>query len=240
VRHSERTDLIDAAMSRVQAELKIVDKNKAVNVDSDKAKWSSRFATFDVLYKACHDALAAHDVTVYQGGAFVPGAGERLVTRLAHGGQWIESDFPIKPSRDGAQGFGGGVSFAKRWGLMGMVGLATADDLDEKQGYQDERRQPKRAAAPAGLPTALDAIRGAETHAELAQRVATARAAHPIGEGAVAVEKELEVWLCDALAASRNLDDLTMLRDLCTRIRPRGTSVRAAIATAEKRIMGGA
>lgn len=234
-----QTDVIDLAMANVQSALKVVQKNKSVDVQGERAKWSSRFATFDVLHDACHAALVAEGVAIYQGGAFIPGAGERLVTRLAKGGQWIESDFPIKPSRDGSQGFGGGISFAKRWGLMGMVGIVAADDPEEKAGYQDERQKPKRAAAPAGLPQMLEAIRAAEAHADLAQRVAVARAANPTGEGAVAVEKELEAWLCAALAATRNVDDLTLLRDLCTRIRPRGTSVRAEIAAAEKRLMGG-
>lgn len=238
MRHSAQTDLIDAAMSRVQSALEIVKKNKDVKVDSEKAKWSSRFATFDVLYEACREKLAAEGVAVYQGGTFAQGGGERLVTRLALNGQWIESDFPIKPSRDGSQGFGGGISFAKRWGLMGMVGLATADDPDEKQGYQDERAKPRRAASPQGLPALLDAIRVAETHHEFAQRVAVARGLHPTGEGAAAVEKQAESWLCDAIASTPTLDDLTLLRDLCTRVRPRGTSVRTEIAKAEARIMG--
>ena len=239
MRHSAQTDLIDAAMGRVQATLKVVQKNKTVNVDGEKAKWSSRFATFDVLYDACHDALAAERVTVYQGGQFMPGAGERLVTRLAFGGQWVESDFPIKPSRDGSQGFGGGISFAKRWGLMGMVGIATADDPDEKAGYQDERKPPRRAAAPAGLPQMLDAIRAADTEAELLQRAAVARGANPTGEGAAAVEAAIVAWLCAEIAKVRgpgDLDAFTALRDLATRARPRGTQVRTELVEAERRI----
>lgn len=239
MRHSTQTDLIDAAMGRVQAALKVVQKNKTVNVDGEKAKWSSRFATFDVLYDACHSALAAEQITVYQGGQFLPGAGERLVTRLAFGGQWVESDFPIKPSRDGSQGFGGGISFAKRWGLMGMVGLATADDPDEKAGYQDERKPPRRAAAPAGLPQMLEAIRDATTDSELLQRAAAARAANPTGEGAAAVESAITAWLCAELTKIRgpgDIDAFTALRDLCGRARPRGTQVRSELVEAEKRI----
>lgn len=242
MRHSAQTDIIDAAMADVQSKLDIVQKNKSVDVAGDKAKWSSKFATFDVLHLACRDAIRAAGVTIYQGGEHGQG-GERLVTRLAKGGQWIESSFPIKASRDGAQGFGGGISFAKRWGLMGMVGLVSSEDQDEKAGYQDERARPKRSAAPVGLSAALDAIRAAETHHEFAQRVASARAANPTGEGAAAVEGAVEAWLCDELqrlGAPGDLDALTLLRDLCNRIRPRGTKVRSQIVDAEKRIMGAA
>lgn len=239
MRHSTQTDIIDAAMSEVQRTLDIVQKNKSVDVAGDKAKWSSKFATFDVLHLACRDALRREGVTIYQGGTYMQAGGERLVTRLAKGGQWIESDFPIKASREGAQGFGGGISFAKRWGLMGMVGLVSSDDPDEKQGYQDERKPARRAAAPAGLPQLLEAIRSAETDAELLQRAAAARAANPTGEGAAAVESAIVSWLSAEFAKIRgpgDLDALTALRDLCTRVRPRGTQVRTEIAEAEKRI----
>jgi hypothetical protein len=239
VRHSEHTDLIDAAMGLVQASLELVQKNKAVDVDGAKAKWQSKFATFDVLYMACRDALRKEGVTIYQGGSHMQGGGERLVTRLAKGGQWIESDFPIKASRDGAQGFGGGISFAKRWGLMGMVGLVSSDDPDEKAGYQDERKPPRRAAAPAGLPQMLEAIRDADTEAELLQRAAVARGANPTGEGAAAVEAAIVAWLCAEIAKVRgpgDLDAFTALRDLATRARPRGTQVRTELVEAERRI----
>jgi hypothetical protein len=239
VRHSVQTDIIDAAMARVQAALKIVKKNKGVEVSGEKAQWKSRFATFDVLYDACHDKLTDEGIAVYQGGEYMQAGGERLVTRLAKDGQWIESSFPIKASREGAQGFGGGISFAKRWGLMGMVGLVSADDPDEKQGYQDERKPPRRAAAPVGLPQMLEAIRSAETDAELLQRAQAARSANPTGEGAAAVESAIVAWLSAEFAKIRgpgDLDALTALRDLSARVRPRGTQVRTEIAEAEKRI----
>jgi hypothetical protein len=239
VRHSAQTDIIDAAMSDVQRQLDVVQKNKTVDVAGDKAKWSSKFATFDVLHLACRDALRQAGVTVYQGGSYMQAGGERLVTRLAKGGQWIESDFPVKASREGAQGFGGGISFAKRWGLMGMVGLVSSDDPDEKSGYQDERKPPRRAAAPAGLPQMLDAIRAADTEAELLQRAAVARGANPTGDGAAAVEAAIVAWLCAEIAKVRgpgDLDAFTALRDLATRARPRGTQVRTELVEAERRI----
>lgn len=239
MRHSAQTDIIDAAMAEVQKALEIVQKNKSVDVAGDKAKWSSKFATFDVLYRACREALRAEGIALYQGGTYMQAGGERLVTRLAKGGQWIESDFPIKASRDGAQGFGGGISFAKRWGLMGMVGLVSADDPDEKQGYQDERAKPRRAAAPSGLPAVLEALRASEAHDEFAQRAAAARASSPTGEGAVAIEKAIEAWVCGEIARTKSIDDLTLLRDLCRRVQPRGAAVREELRKAEQRLLVG-
>lgn len=239
MRTSQSTAQIDAVMALVQAELEPVRKNKTVEVEGRSSKWESRYATLDVLHAASRAALRKHGIAIYQGGAYIQGAGERLITRLAFNGEWIESDFPIKVSRDGAQGFGGGISFAKRWGLMGMVGLVAEGDPEEKQGYQDERAKPKRAASPAGLPQLLEAIRSAESHAEFAQRAASARAANPTGDGAAAVEGAIVDWLCAELGRLRSpgdLDALTVLRDLCNRVRPRGAQVRGAIVEAERRI----
>lgn len=239
MRTSPTTAKIDAAMARVQARLEPVRKNKGVKVDGEKAKWESRFATFATLHAACKDALAAENIAVYQGGMHVQGAGERLVTRLALEGEWIESDFPIKPSRDGSQGFGGGISFAKRWGLLGMVGLVTEDDHEEAQGYRDERpARPKKPAAPASIAGMLEAIREASAIDELTRAVFAARSAHPTGEPGVAVEKQISSWFVSALGVASNLDELTELRDACNRIKPRGNEVRSAIADAERRLMG--
>jgi len=241
MKSSDSTDKIDAAMARVQARLAPVDRNKGVTIDAKEGKtgWKSRYATLEALWLAAHDALSAENVVIYQGGEFVQGSGERLVTRLAHEGQWIESSFPVKASRDGAQGFGGGVSFAKRWGLAGMVGLVAADDPEEQRGYRDETRTPKPARVAAGIGAALDAIRSASNDVELRDRAARARKDHPTGEAAATIEKCLGTWFVTEIGAAQHPDALDALRDLLREIKPRtGSEVREAIAAAERRLLG--
>lgn len=241
MRSSEHTDKIDAAMSRAQAALEPVKKNKGVKVDSEKAKWESRFATFAVLHAACKAALAGQGIAIYQGGAFIQGGGERLVTRLALAGQWIESDFPIKPTREGSQGFGGGISFAKRWGLCAMVGLVAEDDHEEAQGYRDERpAKPQKQKGPPGISAILETIRGAASFDELATAAIAARSAFSVGEPAVAVEKTITDWYVHELDRAKDPDTLTLARDSLNRVKPRGDIVRQALARADKRIFGDA
>lgn len=241
MRTSATTAKIDAAMALVQAELEPVVKNKGVEVDGPKAKWDSRYATFAVLHAACKAALVRQGIAIYQGGAWVQGAGERLVTRLALAGEWVESDYPIKVSRDGAQGFGGGISFAKRWGLYSMVGLVALDDPEEQQGYTDNRpKKPERAKAPAGLGATLASVRSASTTVELTARCAPARAANPTGEGAAAVEKEIANWFVHAFSVIETPDELTDLRDTFNVVKPKGPTgdIREALRNAEARLVG--
>lgn len=235
---SEQTDKIDAAMSRVQAALGPIAKNKIVDTsrggDGDRGSgWKSGYTTLDALYTAAHDALTENSVVVYQGGDFVQGLGAVLVTRLSCEGQFVQSFFPVKTSRDGAQGFGGGVTFARRWGLCCMVGLVPAD-AEEGQGYKDaarENKAPRRQAAPGGLGAALEAIRnaGADTIVAAARK---ARAEHPAGEASASVEKTIESWFVAACDACKTLDAHTTLRDLANTIKPRGTDVRLALQRA--------
>lgn len=237
---SEQTDKIDAAMAQVQATLAPIAKNKTVDTsrggDSEKG-WKSSFTTLDALYTAAHDALTTNKVVIYQGGDFVQGIGAVLVTRLACEGQWIQSFFPVKTSRDGAQGFGGGITFARRWGLCCMVGLVPAD-IEEGQGYKDaarENKAPRRAAAPGGLGALLTAIREADVESVIGE-VQKARAAHPTGEGSRSVEQTIGAWFVNACANVSSIDGLTLIRDAANRIKPQGGDVRAAINGAAARL----
>lgn len=240
MRTSEQTDQIDAVLALVQAEVATVTKNKTVDVKTRDGGdgWKSGYATLEALDAAARPALTKHGVALVQGGGFVQGLGPTLETRLAFKGQWIESFFPVKTSRDGAQGFGGGITFARRWGLCCAVGLVPAD-AEEGQGYKDaarENKAPRRAAAPGGLSAALDAIRDADTLGNYEKAARAARAAHPSGEGAAAVEKAIATRLVTSIDNAASIDALTLLRDLHGRIQPRGTEVREAFGRAEHRL----
>lgn len=238
MRHSATTGKIDAAMAAVQAALRPVAPNKSVDVDGAKAKWSSGYATLAACHAAARDALIANGVAIYQGGIHVAGSGERVVTRLAKDGEWIESDYPVKPSRDGAQGFGGGRSFAKRWGLCDMLGLQVEDDHDERTGYQAERasaRTATRQKAPIGLGSVLEAIRSAQTGDTFTDHARRARAAFPTGDGAAQVEKTIEAWFLESFSGASDAGIVSALKEIVKNVQPRGTAVRDAAATAERR-----
>ena len=237
---SDQTDKIDAAIVAVQAEVEAVGKNKAVDASREGGGggFKFKFATFSALLSAVRPVLSAHGVALYQGGRMT-GASWSVVTRVSHAGQWIEVEYPIKASRDGAQGFGGGVSFAKRWGLRDLLAIEVPDDPEEGQGYKEAQRDArpaKRAPAPAGIAAALEAIRVEGTHEGLVNAARRARAAHPQGEGAAQVERVIADWFVDAAERCATLDELTMVRDTANTVKPRGNDAREAIGKAARRL----
>lgn len=242
MRTSESTAKIVAALARVQATIQVIDKNKGVDVPGKDGKpgWKSRYTTLDKLYEVARPALAAERIAIIQGGGFSKDGSERLFTRLALDDEWIESDFPVKAGRDGAQGYGGGMTFARRWGVVCMVGLVAVGDDEERAGYQDNRpTKPQRTKQAPGLADRLAAITSAPNWEELITHAIEARSAHPTGEDAVAVEKTITSWFLHAFGTVVTLDYLTLLRDACNKIKPRGAEVREAIRKAEGRIVDG-
>lgn len=243
MRTSEQTDKIDGALLRVQASLQVVRKDKGVEVDRGGSKTKSRYATAEAIYEACHDLLVEHGITLWQGGEREDKGGERLLTVLAKDGQQRVSSFPILMREgSGAQNFGGGLAFAKRWGLQAAVGIFTSDDPDEANGYATARadtRTAKRAPAPAGIAVALRDIQVAESPEAMTTAAQKARAAYPTGESAAAVEKGIASWFCSAFAIvadRRDLDGFAELRDLVGRVKPRDRSVTEAMGTAGRRL----
>jgi len=64
-----------------------------------------------------------------------------LQTRLVHAsGQWIETDTQMFQGRnDGSQGYGSGMTYARRYGLLAAVGAAPEDDGGEKSSRPGAR-----------------------------------------------------------------------------------------------------
>lgn len=242
MRTSEQTDKIDAAVGRVQAALPLVVRNKGVEVEGRTSKFASKYVTIAVLWETCRDLLKKEGVTIYQGGHFDEhGGGDRLITRLSHGGQWIESSVPIR-AREGMQNYAGAFASARRIALAAIVGMFTSDDADERHGYDAERTQrgARRASAPVGIDEARMRIRECGHLADFERAVQLARGAFPQGDAATAIEREATAWLVDALSRVVAADELLAIRDTQSRVKCRGNDLRDAITTAEKRVKEGA
>lgn len=234
---SPTTGKIDAAILALQAAVEPIRKNSGVSVTMKSGdSYSSKFATYAMLHAAVREQLVAQRISVTQLGGNVNG-GERLFIRLAHDGEWIVGDFPIKESRPGSQGFGGGISFARRWSLLCALNLVLEDDSDERKGYAAEK-EPSRAKqrAPQGLAAALEAIRQATEDAAFIAAAQAARAAYATEP---AVEKTIAGWFINACSYLKSLDDLIALRDVQNKVRGRGVELSEAFRQAGVRLEGG-
>ena len=78
--------------------------------------------------------LGQHEIATVQTTAIDHGAGMvNLTTMLAHAsGEWIASDWPVCPVAETAnpQRMGAALTYARRYALFTLVGIAGEDDLD--------------------------------------------------------------------------------------------------------------
>lgn len=236
---SEKTDIIDAALLDVQRKLKLLGKDLSATSDRSGTALKLRYASLELIYESCHDLLAENGITLWQGGERDQGT-ERLLTVLSKGGQQRVSSFPII-AREGAQNFGGGLGFAKRWGLQAAVGIFTTDKLagPAADGYENAARPGRKAPAPAGLPDTLARITSASATGTFERLVFAARGAFPKGEEANAVGRTATAWLVDALGRA-DADGVTELRAMQARVKCAGSDLRQAIIDAEARVKAGA
>lgn len=114
-----------AALSKAQAAFKPAIK------DSANPFFKAHFLSLAGALDACREALTSNGLAIVQA---VDSSGDKLVlhTTLIHAsGEWIGSAYPINPIKNDPQGIGSATSYARRYSLMALVGIAAEDDDGE-------------------------------------------------------------------------------------------------------------
>lgn len=170
---SETLDKLAAALSAAQGAFTSPEKNRDVDVQSEKARYSFGYATLDAVLDMARPHLTANGLsfvqTVDEEAAPLPddpiNVIPRLTTRLMHAsGQWIEGSVRMQIERGGNQGVGSAITYMRRYGLMAILGICSATDDDDgnaadgnkaqfrdrQQGQRQQHRQEERREAPKG------------------------------------------------------------------------------------------
>jgi len=133
-----------SALVKVQAVLEGAKKTAA------NPHFKSKYATLEDVWDACRKPLTDHGLGVTQLLLGDADGNVGVTTRLFHeSGESIESTLYLKPDRAGPQAAGSAITYARRYGLMAIVGLSPTDDDAEAA---TERPAPGRAA-PAQTPS---------------------------------------------------------------------------------------
>jgi hypothetical protein len=101
-----------------------------INAAKDKANpfFKSKYADLASVQEACRPALNANGLSILQL-ASAAGPLVTVKTVLTHAsGEWIASDLTMKAVKDDPQGIGSCITYARRYGLASMVGVAADDD----------------------------------------------------------------------------------------------------------------
>lgn len=96
--------------------------------DSTNPGFKAKYADLSSVMAACLPALNANGIAVFQP-TFDDDSGRYVKTILAHeGGETLECRVPLIIGKNDMQGYGSAVTYARRYGLMSMAGIAPEDD----------------------------------------------------------------------------------------------------------------
>src|SRR5476651_1241629 len=137
-RSSQSIAALASALAKAQTFLVNPEKTMTATIRDDRrgegTERSFRYATLASGLDLVRKALGQHEIAVVQTTAMdEPTRTVRLNTVLAHSsGEWIASDWPVCPMSDMAspQRMGAALTYARRYALFTLVGIAGEDDLD--------------------------------------------------------------------------------------------------------------
>lgn len=151
-RRSEEIGMIAGALAAAQGEM------TAAKKDSDNPYYKSRYADLASVWEACREALSKHELSVIQLPSW-DGKRVEVETLLSHSsGQWFSDVLHMVPGwtdkEDNfhplldAQAVGAAITYARRYALSAMVGIASEDDdgneaagADRENSRQSDEQQ---------------------------------------------------------------------------------------------------
>jgi len=129
--------IIAAALAKAQAQLVNPEKSLVGTIRSEQpsgAERAFRYAPLSSGLDIVRKTLSQHEIATVQTTSIDETAGiVRLSTVLAHAsGEWIASDWPVCAITETAapHRMGAALTYARRYALFTLVGIAGEDDLD--------------------------------------------------------------------------------------------------------------
>lgn len=134
---SEQIGTIAAALARAQAELMNPEKTLTAIIrypfpreEAKTFRYASLASALDIVRKT----LSQQEIATIQTTRIEQNTGQiHLTTLLAHAsGEWISSDWPVCTSKEveAPHRMGAALTYARRYALFALVGIAGEDDLD--------------------------------------------------------------------------------------------------------------
>ena len=136
-RSSESIGAIAAALAKAQAELTNPEKSLIATIRASNSRESDqtfRYAPLSSGLDIVRRTLGGHEIATVQTTAIDKDALIiRLTTTLAHSsGEWLSSEWPVCAISETAtpRRMGAALTYARRYALFTLVGIAGEDDLD--------------------------------------------------------------------------------------------------------------
>jgi hypothetical protein len=136
-RSSESVGTLAAALAKAQAEIQNSEKSLTATIVSPfqrETVRSFRYAPLSSGLDLVRKCLGQHEIATVQTTAIDQDNNLiRLTTTLVHAsGEWVSSDWPVCPVSETAapHRLGAALTYARRYALFTLVGIAGEDDLD--------------------------------------------------------------------------------------------------------------
>jgi hypothetical protein len=138
MKKSEQINELAAAMAKAQPAFETASKDHKAKVETRTGgSYEFNYADFAAYLEVCRKPLGEHGLSFIQEAVTKPQNEVAVTTLLMHtSGQWIETDpltLPLIPDSRGAitaQIIGSGITYAKRYSLSSLIGLASEGDDD--------------------------------------------------------------------------------------------------------------
>ena len=169
------------ALSKTQSILKGAIK------DTNNTFFKSKYADLASCWDACREPLAANGLSVVQMPCNDTPDSVALETILMHtSGQWISSVFSMPVSKHDAQAVGSAITYARRYALAAVVGIAPEDDDGNLASGKSETAKPAYSKPVAVIKQPVAVIK--ETVAEIKEtEIKQPVAMQGTGEWAIAI-----------------------------------------------------
>src|SRR5262245_27537377 len=135
-RSSESVAALASALAKAQAELINPEKSMVATLPAERGQTERtfRYAPLSGGLEIVRKTLGRHEIATIQSTAIDRDSGTiKLTTTLAHSsGEWIASDWPVCALADlpTPHRMGAALTYARRYGLFTLVGIAGEDDVD--------------------------------------------------------------------------------------------------------------
>jgi len=147
MKKSESIQNLAAALAAFQGDCPKVDLDREVSVRMKTGgQYKFKYATFAGIISTVRPVMKKHKLAFSQ----LIGDGGKVTTILMHeSGEYISSEFQISPKSGSPQEIGSAISYAKRYALAAILGIAADDDDDAniaEQNQYEVKSKPKNGS----------------------------------------------------------------------------------------------
>ena len=168
-------DKLAPALVALQADLKPVEKS------ADNPFFKSKYAPLPAVMEAVQPLLAKHKLAVSQFVTHLDGHSALRTLLIHESGQLLEDTQPLLLAKQDPQGQGSAITYARRYGVMAVLGLVADEDDDGNAAsahtgsYKATERKPQASASNAASDKQLNLIRVLSDKAGLDKAVTETR-----------------------------------------------------------------